>query len=154
MPLLPSSATITFIMILIFRSFSSRALAVTLKSAKGEFSCTFRLATKGDIPSITSCNVMCLPENYSREYYKRHFKSWPTLAVVAENEDRKLIGYALGRVETVDKSEVESGLCGHVASIAVLEGYRGQGKKWKTTYLLKFLFFTFFNNRFPHPHLF
>jgi N-alpha-acetyltransferase 10/11 len=101
---------------------------VTLKSAKGEFSCTFRLATKGDIPSITSCNVMCLPENYSREYYKRHFKSWPTLAVVAENEDRKLIGYALGRVETVDKSEVESGLCGHVASIAVLEGYRGQGK--------------------------
>lgn len=62
---------------------------------------------------------------------------------MAENEDRKLIGYALGRVETVDKSEVESGLCGHVASIAVLEGYRGQGKKWKTTYLLKFLFFTF-----------
>ena len=116
------SAFRTVIAMLILRAFSS------LKAVSGEFSCTYRLATKGDIPSITSCNVMSLPENYSREYYKRHFKLWPTLAVIAENDDRKLIGYALGRVEAVDGNDATpSGLCGHVASIAVLEDYRGQG---------------------------
>lgn len=127
MPLLRPTA-LTLVIMFVLRSFSSTALGASLKTA-GDFGCTFRLATKGDIPSITSCNVMSLPENYSREYYKRHMKSWSTLAVVAENDDNKLIGYALGRVEAVDKSEVPSGFCGHVASIAVLEDYRGQGNK-------------------------
>lgn len=129
MPLSPRpSAFFTVVVMFIIRSFSSRTFTTSLKLATGEFSCTYRLATKGDIPSITSCNVMSLPENYSREYYKRHFKLWPTLAVIAENDDRKLIGYALGRVEAVEGNDAaSSGLCGHVASIAVLEDYRGQG---------------------------
>ena len=131
MYLLKSSPSALLVVMLLFRSLSSIASATSLRPPRTEISWTYRLATKGDIPSITSCNVLSLPENYSREYYKRHFKTWPTLAVVAENEDRKLIGYALGRVEAVDRKEVISGFCGHVASIAVLEDYRGQGMTTK-----------------------
>lgn len=136
MSLLKFSPSALLVVMLFFRSFSSIVSATSLRPASTEISWTYRLATRGDIPSITSCNVMSLPENYSREYYKRHFKTWPTLAVIAENEDRKLIGYALGRVEAVDKSEVISGFCGHVASIAVLEDYRGQGMTMTMFFLL------------------
>lgn len=131
MYLLESKPSALLVVMLFFRSLSSIVSATSLRPVSTEISWTYRLATKGDIPSITSCNVLSLPENYSREYYKRHFKTWPTLAVIAENEDRKLIGYALGRVEAVDKNEVISGFCGHVASIAVLEDYRGQGMSTK-----------------------
>lgn len=117
---------------LIIRSFSTNVLAspTIRRVVAGGFNCNYRLATRSDIPSITSVNVMSLPENYSREYYQRHMVSWSTLSVVAENDDRKIIGYALGRVEVVDKSSLSSGFCGHVASIAVLNDYRGKGEEY------------------------
>ena len=47
--------------------------------------------------------------------------SWSTLSVVAESDENKIIGYALGRLEVEDRS------VGHVSSIAVLNDYRGKG---------------------------
>ena len=111
------------VIMMIIKSFSTHVLAspAIRRVVPGGFSYKYRLATKNDIPSITSVNVMSLPENYSREYYQRHMVSWSTLSVVAESDDNKIIGYALGRLEVEDRS------VGHVSSIAVLNDYRGKG---------------------------
>lgn len=49
----------------------SKIIASSVKASAGESVCTYRLATKLDIPSIASCNVKSLPENYTPDYYRR-----------------------------------------------------------------------------------
>ncbi len=44
-----------------------------------------RLATRNDVPSIQSCNLACLPENYNSQFYCAHLRQWPDLALVAED---------------------------------------------------------------------
>jgi hypothetical protein len=46
-------------------------VASSVKTSAGESVCTYRLATRLDIPNIAACNVKSLPENYTPEYYKR-----------------------------------------------------------------------------------
>lgn len=127
MAILYSRGIAAFIVMVLIKSFSTTTHLVSSARAKaGNFRCSYRLGTRVDIPSINSVNMMSLPENYSKEYYIRHINSWPTLCVVAENANEKIIGYALGRVVAAD-DDLASGFHGHVASIAVLEGFRGQG---------------------------
>jgi hypothetical protein len=46
-------------------------VASSVKTSTGESVCTYRLATRLDIPNIAACNVKSLPENYTPEYYRR-----------------------------------------------------------------------------------
>jgi len=98
-----------------------------------------RVAKQADIPAIRNCNLETLPENYSDEFYRRHLSLWPRLAIVAEQEG-KLIGYTLGRVDTQPSQRIASfsttseigtyappQTVGHVASIAVYQPYRKMG---------------------------
>ena len=63
---------------LVLRSFSTVILPILPSTSSasmrmpGDYRYCFRLATRNDIPSIASVNVMSLPENYSREYYQRY----------------------------------------------------------------------------------
>ena len=50
-----------------------------------------------DMMSIQTCNLWCLPENYSFKYYYYHILSWPHLSFVAEF-DGKIVGYALTKL--------------------------------------------------------
>ena len=126
--------------ILMARTFSSIALASTVKAAASavvaESRCTFRLATKNDIPSISFCNIQTLPENYQDSYYENHIAKWPHLSLLAENEHKKLIGYVLGKLEEpADLPPVRPWVTsyntpkmhGHVTSIAVSHNHRGKG---------------------------
>jgi ribosomal-protein-alanine N-acetyltransferase len=68
-----------------------------------------RAARREDIPAIESCNLKTLPENYPNSFYHNHLLQWPYLALVAEkipvsvadlDDEKKIVGYVLGRVET------------------------------------------------------
>ncbi|CAN0103291.1 unnamed protein product, partial [Phaeothamnion confervicola] len=52
-----------------------------------------RLARKGDVAAIRSCNLQTLPENYTPQFYEQHLASWPQLALVAEHAPRQVHCY-------------------------------------------------------------
>jgi ribosomal protein S18 acetylase RimI-like enzyme len=66
-----------------------------------------RTARREDVPAIEQCNLRTLPENYPNSFYHNHLIQWPNLALVAErvgdklDDDRKIVGYVLGRVENI-----------------------------------------------------
>lgn len=126
--------------VVILRSFSSIALASSVKgiaAVAADSRCTFRLATKSDISSISFCNIQTLPENYSDSYFENHIARWPNLSLLAENENKKLVGYVLGKIEddSTDFKAVKPWVVtykppvfhGHVTSIAVQHNHRGKG---------------------------
>ncbi|CAM9729742.1 unnamed protein product [Chrysoparadoxa australica] len=100
-------------------------------------SVSVRLARKGDIPSITKCNLESLPENYTPQFYDMHLMNWPQLALVAEHTppsqgDPKVVGYVLGRVDSPQPASWSmSGMpresSGHVTSLAVSDEFRRRG---------------------------
>ncbi|GJQ11361.1 hypothetical protein GpartN1_g3152.t1 [Galdieria partita] len=81
-----------------------------------------RRATPEDLFSMQTCNLLCLPENYQFKYYLYHLLSWPQLLFVAENFDKKIVGYVLAKME---EDAVEPH--GHITSLAVLRHYRKLG---------------------------
>eukprot|EP00249_Psilotum_nudum_P012176 c23622_g1_i1 orf=166-885(+) len=95
-----------------------------------------RQATLEDLLAMQTCNLMCLPENYQMKYYLYHFLSWPQLLYVAEDYNKKIVGYVLAKLEEADifvqrkkkKMEDESTEChGHITSLAVLRTHRKLG---------------------------
>ncbi|KAJ7294643.1 hypothetical protein O6H91_09G011100 [Diphasiastrum complanatum] len=81
-----------------------------------------RQATVDDLLAMQSCNLMCLPENYQMKYYFYHILSWPQLLYVAEDYNKKIVGYVLAKMEE------ESTEChGHITSLAVLRTHRKLG---------------------------
>lgn len=42
---------------------------------------------------------MNLPENYSFMYYLYHMMSWPHLLMVAEDDNGKIVGYCMAKLE-------------------------------------------------------
>lgn len=71
---------------------------------------------------MQTCNLMCLPENYQMKYYFYHILSWPQLLYVAEDYNKKIVGYVLAKMEE------ESTEChGHITSLAVLRTHRKLG---------------------------
>jgi ribosomal protein S18 acetylase RimI-like enzyme len=58
-----------------------------------------RNATVEDMQAMQHCNLLCLPENYQLKYYLYHGLSWPQLSFVAEDENGKLVGYVLAKME-------------------------------------------------------
>lgn len=80
-----------------------------------------RQATMDDLLAMQRCNLWCLPENYqlkvltkalltsmrsgafcSRcmcvQYYLYHILSWPQLLYVAEDYNKKIVGYVLAKM--------------------------------------------------------
>uniref|UniRef100_A0A7S4R318 N-acetyltransferase domain-containing protein n=1 Tax=Alexandrium monilatum TaxID=311494 RepID=A0A7S4R318_9DINO len=81
-----------------------------------------RPATVDDLLAMQACNLCCLPENYQMKYYFYHMLSWPQLLYVAEDYNKKIVGYVLAKMEE-DASEVH----GHITSLAVLRSHRKLG---------------------------
>eukprot|EP00927_Polykrikos_kofoidii_P078962 TRINITY_DN75763_c0_g1_i1.p1 TRINITY_DN75763_c0_g1~~TRINITY_DN75763_c0_g1_i1.p1 ORF type:complete len:231 (+),score=61.49 TRINITY_DN75763_c0_g1_i1:80-772(+) len=81
-----------------------------------------RQATVDDLLGMQACNLQCLPENYQLKYYFYHILSWPQLPYVAEDYNKKIVGYVLAKMEE-DSDEVH----GHITSLAVLRSHRKLG---------------------------
>lgn len=81
-----------------------------------------RPATVDDLPGMQHANLNCLPENYQLKYYFYHILSWPQLPYVAEDYNKKIVGYVLAKMEE-DTEEVH----GHITSLAVLRSHRRLG---------------------------
>mmetsp|Transcript_30761 Transcript_30761/g.100121 ORF Transcript_30761/g.100121 Transcript_30761/m.100121 type:complete len:186 (+) Transcript_30761:117-674(+) len=81
-----------------------------------------RRATPEDLIAMQRCNLMCLPENYQMKYFMYHALTWPQLLYVAEDDNHKIVGYVLAKMEE-DAEEVH----GHITSLAVLRSHRKLG---------------------------
>uniref|UniRef100_A0A7S2XEK3 N-acetyltransferase domain-containing protein n=1 Tax=Lotharella oceanica TaxID=641309 RepID=A0A7S2XEK3_9EUKA len=81
-----------------------------------------RKAEISDLLEMQNCNLFCLPENYQMKYYLYHILSWPQLLYVAEDYNKKIVGYVLAKMEDNSKP-----LHGHITSLAVLRSHRKLG---------------------------
>src|SRR3989337_1996697 len=91
---------------------------------------TFKLRkfTPDDLQSVMQINRVCLPENYTDLFFIDLHERFPEAFVVAE-EDGKIVGYIMGRIEVGLSNLGLGGLIrkGHVVSIAVLPQSRRKG---------------------------
>ena len=78
-----------------------------------------RPATVDDLLVMQQANLCCLPENYQMKYYFYHVLSWPQLLYVAEDYNKKIVGYVLAKMED-EAAEVH----GHITSLSVLRSHR------------------------------
>jgi ribosomal-protein-alanine N-acetyltransferase len=81
-----------------------------------------------DLQSVLQINRYCLPENYMDFFFMDLHQRFPETFIVAE-EDRKIVGYIMCRIEVGLASFSLGGLIrkGHVVSIAVLPQGRRKG---------------------------
>ncbi|XP_055971999.1 N-alpha-acetyltransferase 11-like [Sorex fumeus] len=82
-----------------------------------------RSAGPDDLLNMQHCNLLCLPENYQMKYYFYHGLSWPQLSYVAEDEDGRIVGYILAKME----EDPEDAPHGHITSLAVQRTHRRLG---------------------------
>jgi ribosomal-protein-alanine N-acetyltransferase len=81
-----------------------------------------------DLDRVMDINVECLPENYSKFFYRDLYRRFPETFIVAE-ADGAIQGYIMCRIErglSKFKGLRAARLC-HVVSIAVREPYRRRG---------------------------
>ncbi|XP_032636907.1 LOW QUALITY PROTEIN: N-alpha-acetyltransferase 10-like [Chelonoidis abingdonii] len=76
-----------------------------------------------DLTNMQHCNLLCLPENYQMKYYFYHWLSWPQLSYIAKDENGKIVGYVLAKMEE-DPDDLPHG---HVTSLAVKRSHRRLG---------------------------
>lgn len=86
---------------------------------------SIRRANVEDLIKMQQANLLCLPENYQFKYYIYHYLSWPCLLHVAEEQDGKIVGYVLAKLE--DEEVKPNVVQGHITSISVLRTYRRLG---------------------------
>ena len=91
---------------------------------------TFKLRKfePNDLQSVMQINRVCLPENYTDLFFIDLHERFPEAFIVAE-EDGKIVGYIMGRIEVGLSNLGLGGLIrkGHVVSIAVLPQSRRKG---------------------------
>ncbi|XP_068935576.1 N-alpha-acetyltransferase 10-like [Petaurus breviceps papuanus] len=73
-----------------------------------------------DLMNMQHCNLPCLPEDYQMKYYFYHGLSWPQLSYIAEDENSKIMGHVLAKMEE-DPDEVPYR---HITSLAVKRSHR------------------------------
>ena len=81
-----------------------------------------------DLDRVMNINVECLPENYSKFFYRDLYRRFPETFIVAEI-DGAIQGYIMCRIErglSKFKGLRAARLC-HVVSVAVREPYRRRG---------------------------
>jgi ribosomal-protein-alanine N-acetyltransferase len=73
-------------------------------------------------------NEQCLPENYSRFFYRDLYRKYPETFLVAEIED-KVQGYIMCRIERgfSKRGGLLPTRLSHIVSIAVMQHYRRMG---------------------------
>lgn len=96
------------------------------------------------LPSIQTCNITNLPENYFLKYYLYHALTWPQLSFVAVVRPRngyktgssggvagdmsgqypKVVGYVLAKMEEEPSDGVQHG---HITSLSVMRTHRRLG---------------------------
>ncbi|MBC7120369.1 MAG: ribosomal protein S18-alanine N-acetyltransferase [Candidatus Methanosuratus sp.] len=80
-----------------------------------------------DLETVIMINKVCLPENYSPDFFMEHHWENPRIFLVAQVGE-KVVGYNMCRIEFgISNIKREFAKKGHVISIAVLESYRGAG---------------------------
>ncbi|XP_024611583.1 N-alpha-acetyltransferase 10, partial [Neophocaena asiaeorientalis asiaeorientalis] len=101
---------------------TTEAYLVTAAPGLTAFHCP-PLPQPEDLMNMQHCNLLCLPENYQMKYYFYHGLSWPQLSYVAEDENGKIVGYVLAKMEE-DPDDVPHG---HITSLAVKRSHRRLG---------------------------
>uniref|UniRef100_A0A915J336 N-terminal amino-acid N(alpha)-acetyltransferase NatA n=1 Tax=Romanomermis culicivorax TaxID=13658 RepID=A0A915J336_ROMCU len=90
-----------------------------------------RCATPEDLMNTQHCNLLCLPENYQMKYYLYHGLSWPQLSYVAEDDNKRVVGYVLAKilpsVNRCREEDSDDDPHGHITSLAVKRSYRRLG---------------------------
>ncbi|KAF3004740.1 N-terminal acetyltransferase A complex catalytic subunit ard1 [Penicillium rubens] len=95
------------------------------------------------LPSIQTCNITNLPENYFLKYYLYHALTWPQLSFVAvvrprggyksspagiagnvSGEYPKVVGYVLAKMEEEPTDGLQHG---HITSLSVMRTHRRLG---------------------------
>ena len=82
------------------------------------------------LPSIQTCNLTNLPENYFLKYYLYHALTWPQLSFVAivrgskHIKYPKVVGYVLAKMEEDPPDGVQHG---HITSLSVMRTHRRLG---------------------------
>jgi N-alpha-acetyltransferase 10/11 len=89
------------------------------------------------LPSIQTCNITNLPENYFLKYYLYHALTWPQLSFVAvvrpspsskntsaSQKYPKVVGYVLAKMEEDPPDGVQHG---HITSLSVMRTHRRLG---------------------------
>ncbi|KAJ1836539.1 N-terminal acetyltransferase A complex catalytic subunit ard1 [Coemansia sp. RSA 2706] len=87
---------------------------------------TIRQAEAKDAVEMQTCNLTNLPENYQLKYYLYHLATWPELSFVAENEQGRVVGYVLAKMNDEEQT-AEPPVDGHITSLSVLRSYRRLG---------------------------
>jgi [ribosomal protein S18]-alanine N-acetyltransferase len=88
-----------------------------------------RRCLPSDLPSVVSINWATLPEHYTDSFFQDRLKESPETFLVAENEEGKIVGYIMCRIEYGFSNLKRYGLArkGHIVSVAVLEEHRKAG---------------------------
>jgi ribosomal-protein-alanine N-acetyltransferase len=88
-----------------------------------------RKATLSDISDVIAINWAALPEHYSDSFFEERLQESPETFLVAEDEQGKVKGYIMCRIEYGFSNLRRYGLArkGHIVSVAVLEEHRGSG---------------------------
>lgn len=82
------------------------------------------------LPSVQTCNITNLPENYFLKYYLYHALTWPQLSFVAivrgskPQKYPKVVGYVLAKMEEEPTDGVQHG---HITSLSVMRTHRRLG---------------------------
>lgn len=82
------------------------------------------------LPSVQTCNITNLPENYFLKYYLYHALTWPQLSFVAivrgnkAEKYPKVVGYVLAKMEEEPTDGIQHG---HITSLSVLRTHRRLG---------------------------
>ncbi|RLI31849.1 ribosomal-protein-alanine N-acetyltransferase [Candidatus Bathyarchaeota archaeon] len=81
-----------------------------------------------DLGKVITINRLCLPENYSPEFFLEIYRNYPETFIVAEYNG-EVVGYIMVRIETgfSDFHRFKLTRKGHVVSIAVLPEHRLKG---------------------------
>ena len=81
-----------------------------------------------DLNKVIEINRLCLPENYSANFFLDIYKNCPKSFIVAEISN-EIVGYAMARLEygLSEFSRLKFVRKGHLVSIAVLQSHRKLG---------------------------
>jgi len=79
-----------------------------------------RVARVEDLIGMQACNLENLPENYVMKFWMYHEMTWPQISFVAEDNQGRIVGYVLAKIEEPSEDDKTSEIHGHVNSISVL----------------------------------
>lgn len=89
------------------------------------FAVDIKKAGTEDLAGVMHVNSVCLPENYSYEFFETLLKQFPESFLIAE-KDNTVVGYTMCRIERIlsklERFRIRK--AGHIISIAVLPDVR------------------------------